>query len=122
VLAHEPRQAGSWLTFNVRQKMKMKCLACGSEKNTSEKEVYPYPEDGIIDDPICPLTVIECRGSDWRAVIVCHHCQHRLDPDMWISDRCWSSLKPNTPFDQLPFPAEDTGIRFDVETYAIAPK
>jgi hypothetical protein len=88
--------------------MKQKCLACGVEKDTSVKEIYPYPDDGIIDDePIEPFLSIECQGgpgpvSDWRFVTVCHACFHKLDPDMWISERCWLSLKPITPFDQLP--------------------
>ena len=89
--------------------MKQKCLACGVEKNPSVNEIYPYPDDGIIDDrPIGPLMTLDCQGprvgdaTDWRVVTVCHDCFHKLDPDMWISDRCWSALTPITPFDQLP--------------------
>jgi hypothetical protein len=84
--------------------MKQKCLACGVEKDTSIREVYPYPDDGIIDDePIEPLINIDCQGiSDWRVVTVCHACFHRLDADMWISERCWLALTPLTPFEQLP--------------------
>ena len=88
--------------------MKKRCLACGVEKDISVKEVYPYPEDGLIEDPIDPLSTIDCEGprigdvKDWRVVTVCHHCFHRLNPDQWISDKCWASLKPVTPFEQLP--------------------
>lgn len=89
--------------------MKQRCLACGAEKDTSTKEVYPYPDDGIIDDePIEPLMDIDCQGSrihevtDWRVVTVCHDCFHKLGVDMWISERCWLSLNPLTPFEQLP--------------------
>ena len=89
--------------------MKQRCLACGVEKDTSVKEVYPYPDDGIIDDePVEPLfSDIHCQGgigevSDWRVVTVCHDCFHKLDVDMWISDRCWLGLNPVTPFEQLP--------------------
>jgi len=88
--------------------MIQKCLACGVEKDTSIKEVYPYPEDGLIDDPIRPLfSDIHCEGgigypSDWRVVTVCHECFHKLNVDMWISDDCWLSLNPITPFEQLP--------------------
>ena len=88
--------------------MKQRCLACGVEKDTSVKEVYPYPDDGIIDDePIEPLMSIDCQGgighpSDWRVVTVCHDCFHKLDVDMWISDRCCQRLNPITPFEQLP--------------------
>jgi len=82
--------------------MQKKCLACGVEKDTSIKEVYPYPDDGIIDEPIEPLMNIDCQGADWRVATVCHECFHKLEPDMWISDRCWLALKPITPFDQLP--------------------
>jgi hypothetical protein len=33
--------------------MKQKCQACGVEKDTEVKEIYPYPDDGIIvDEPI----------------------------------------------------------------------
>ncbi len=91
--------------------MKRKCLACGVEKDTGTKEIYPYPDDGIIDDePIGPLMDIDCEGpgawqdtpGGWRVVSVCHECFHKLDVDMWISDRCLSSLNPITPFEQLP--------------------
>ena len=84
--------------------MKQKCLACGVEKDTSAKEVYPYPgEDRFIDEPIDPLITIDCQGTrGWRVVTVCHHCFHKLDVDMWISERCWRSLNPITPFEQLP--------------------
>ena len=99
--------------------MKMKCLACGVEKDTAAKETYPFPDDGIVDDePVVPLFAIECRGSDWRVAIVCHRCLHKLQPDMWISDSIWSSIMPLTPFSGLPFPAEDQHARFEVERYA----
>ena len=99
----------------------------------SVKEVYTYPEDGIIDDPIEPLHVIDCEGPvlskdeagrvlcDWRVVIVCHHCLHKLEPDLWISDRCWAKLNPITPFHDLPYPVKDPntrGTRWEVEVYA----
>jgi len=110
--------------------MEMRCLACGTVKDTSAKEVYPYPDDGVACDlPIEPLSVMDCQGpllkpagthSDWRVVIVCHHCFHKLEPDMWISDRCWESLNPVTPFERLPHPLEEEhpGDRFQVEAYA----
>ena len=105
--------------------MQMRCLACGAVKDTSVKELYPYPEDAITDDrPMAPLFVIDCRGVDWRVVIVCHHCVHRLDPDLWISDHCWTALNPITPFHELPFPLKDENTRstrFDVEAYATNP-
>lgn len=84
--------------------MEQSCLACGVLKDPSIKEVYPYPEDGLIDEPINPLMTLDCQGplGDCRVVTVCHACFHRLDPDMWISDRCWLSLDPVTPFAQLP--------------------
>lgn len=90
--------------------MKRKCLACGVEKDTSVKEVYPYPDDGFIEEPIRPLMQIDCQGTRpyidqalaWRVVTVCHVCFHKLDPDMWINDEIWESIKPVTPFEQLP--------------------
>jgi hypothetical protein len=78
-------------------------MACGVEKDTESKEVYPYPEDGLVDDPICPIFNLDCQdGRDWRCVVVCHECFHRLDPDMWISRGCWEALSPITPFEELP--------------------
>jgi len=88
--------------------MKQRCQACGVEKDSSIKEIYPYPEDGLVDDPIAPLMSIDCQGpvveggTDWRVVTVCHACFHKLDVDMWISGRCWAALTPVTPFEQLP--------------------
>jgi hypothetical protein len=84
-------------------KMKKRCLACGVEKDTEVKECYPHPEDGVIDDPTNPLFDIDCQGgNDWRKAVVCHECFHRLDPDQWISEACWQSLKPMIPFEKLP--------------------
>jgi hypothetical protein len=89
--------------------MKQKCQACGVEKDSEIKEIYPYPDDGVIDDqPITPFFDLHCQGphvadvSDWRVVTVCHNCFHRLEPDMWISDNCWKALNPVIPFEQLP--------------------
>lgn len=83
--------------------MKQKCLACGVEKDTEIKEVYPFPEDGLIDEPIEPLMRVDCQGTaDWRVVTVCHTCFHKLEVDMWISESCWRSLNPITPFEHLP--------------------
>ena len=83
--------------------MKVNCLACGVEKDTEIKEVYPYPEDGLVDYPIRPVWYLDCQdGSDWRYVVVCPECFHRLDPDQWISRRCWEHLDPITPFEALP--------------------
>lgn len=105
--------------------MKMRCLACGVEKDTSVKEVYPFPEDGMIEEPVEPLFGVECQGSfgkGWRMAIVCHTCLHKLAPDMWISEQCWLNLNPITPFEQLPTPSKDANTRFVVETYAACGK
>lgn len=88
--------------------MKVKCMACGVEKDPLRKEVYPYPEDGIVDEPVTPLWELDCQGADWRWVLVCHDCLHKLDADLWISDRCWRSLNPIVPFEKLPKYGEPT--------------
>ncbi len=84
--------------------MKEKCLCCGIEKDTEVREFYPYPDDGVVDDePIEPLMTIDCKGpADWRVVTVCHTCFHKLDVDMWISERCCQASNPITPFEELP--------------------
>ena len=87
--------------------MKQRCLACGVEKEMSLREVYPYTGDRIVvKEPIEPLMTIECEGSedgnDRRAATMCHACWHKIDPDLWISQDCWVSLHPITPFEQLP--------------------
>lgn len=86
---------------------KFKCHGCGVEKDLTQKEVYPYPEDAIVTDrPVVPLYSLECEPTDeggkWKHVMVCHHCFHKLEPDMWISERCWESISPQTAFDALP--------------------
>lgn len=88
--------------------MKMNCLGCGAEKDTEVQEPYPYPEDErLCDGPISPLFVLECQPNEskelgWRMAVVCHECFKKLDPDMWISENCWISLNPKTPFKDLP--------------------
>jgi hypothetical protein len=89
--------------------MKQRCLACGVEKDTSVKEVYPYGnDDGITDEPIEPFFRLDCQSgfglpaAEWRVVTVCHECFHKLQPDLWINNIGWQSLNPITPFEQLP--------------------
>ena len=83
--------------------MKKSCQACGVEKDTEVKEAYPYPDDGFSNEPMEPLMTIECQGTTgWRVATVCHECIHKLDVDMWISERCWLTLNPIIPFEQLP--------------------
>jgi hypothetical protein len=82
------------------------CHGCGAVKDYAVLEVYPYPDDHIVTDvPIQPLFVLEVEPEDpaglWRQATVCHHCLHRLDPDMWISERMWRGLTPVTPFAHL---------------------
>ena len=87
----------------------MQCQSCGVDKDPSVYELYPYPEsERICDDPVPPLFDIDCqpydfgKGHQWKKVTVCHHCFEKLDPDMWISRKCWEKLNPLIPFDNLP--------------------
>ncbi len=69
-------------------------------------EVYPYTGYRIVvREPIATLMTIDCEpqaGGDWRAATMRHVCLHKIDPDQWISQSCWVSLHPVTPFEQLP--------------------
>ena len=89
--------------------MKQRCQACGVEKDTEAKEIYRYPDDGVVDDrPIDPFFGLHCQGpvddgiTDWRVATVCHDCFHKLEPDMWISDDRWKALNPIVAFEKLP--------------------
>ena len=103
----------------------MKCYSCGVDKDLSVKEAYPYPEDDrLTEEPISPLMVIECSSiakksngeRDYRVVVVCHECFHKIDPDMWIGEKCWQLLNPKVPFDRLPKPADGTA-RWKTSSY-----
>jgi len=100
----------------------MKCHGCGVEKDPSVKEVYPYPSDGLTDDPMEPLITFDCSvspgGGGWKMVIVCHECFHRLDPDMWICQSIWESINPVVPFDSLPSPYDGPyQHRYELSSY-----
>ncbi len=87
--------------------MKVRCQACGVEKDPAVKEVYPYPEDGLSDGPMNPFLKLDCAfitpiNQDWRVATVCHACYHRINPDGWIDERKWTPLDPITPFEDLP--------------------
>jgi hypothetical protein len=93
--------------------MKTNCFGCGVEKDTSTLEFYPYPdEDGITDEPIEPFFILDCQGPiitndpdgycEFRMVVVCHTCFHKLEPDMWISKGCWEVINPVIPYEKLP--------------------
>ncbi len=99
----------------------MKCLGCGAVKDMLAYEVYPYPEDDrLCTKPIPPLFVLECepklKGS-WRIVIVCHECFKKLDPDMWIGERCWEGINPVVPFGQLPLNNLQPPMKWKPENY-----
>lgn len=104
--------------------MKMQCWSCGEEKDTSILEVYPYPEEErLTDSPIPPLFVIDCQpqekedGHDYRVVVVCHECFHKLDVDMWIGSNCWRKLNSKISFEKLPLYDSDNG-RGEPEDYS----
>lgn len=83
-----------------------KCLACGIEKDIRSEEIYPYEKDCIPTEiPIQPLFEIECQSdtdnTDFRIVIICHNCYHKVQPDMWMSQGEWESLNPITNFNNL---------------------
>jgi hypothetical protein len=85
----------------------MKCFSCGIEKDPAKLEQSPYcEEDGLADDPMSPLCVMECQSDTdhtiFKAVVVCLECFHKLEPDMWISEGMWQILNPRVSFDKLP--------------------
>jgi len=93
--------------------MKMSCFGCGAEKDTGVLEASPFAEeDGLTDEPIAPLFVLDCQGpkkpgdpngySEFRMVVVCHACFHALEPDMWIGKDHWDAINPKVPYDKLP--------------------
>lgn len=90
--------------------MKIKCMGCGCIKDTKKLEVYPYPEDSIVDDaPIDPIFKLDCAPQDdvpenstYKKVLICHECFHRLHPDMWIGSKCWKAINPIIRFEDLP--------------------
>lgn len=97
--------------------LKSRCLACGVEKEKGQKELYPYTgENDALDteEPIPSLMTVECEGGktrEFRMAILCHKCWHgicekRQGIDMWISEECWNSISPITPFSYLPIPLQ----------------
>lgn len=85
----------------------MNCLACGA--NGDGEAIYPYPDDCIDDsEPLPKLFCIDAvptiHGDKSRMCVVCHECWHKLDVDMWISEKCWESLSPQTKFSDLQQP------------------
>jgi hypothetical protein len=101
----------------------MRCLACHADKDLLKFETYPYsgPHDNITQDrPLEPLCCVQCEGrtpGEWGMAIMCNECFHRLSEntqgvDMWISEACWETLQPKTPFSQLP-PIKQNGDRVD---------
>lgn len=103
----------------------MKCLSCGTDKNLDINEIYPYngEYDGLTQEkPIEPLILVEAEGeTEFRMAILCHECFHNLSEntqgvDLWISEKCWLTLNPVTPFNNLPFVIEGKG-KFNPKTY-----
>jgi hypothetical protein len=81
--------------------MNVRCFGCGQLSN--EVTGGPDPEEvgqhnrwdaGVLD--------LHDSGKDCFAVVVCWKCFWSLDPDMWISGKCYNSLNPIVPLDKLP--------------------
>lgn len=87
----------------------IRCFGCNVGKDMNILEASPFAEeDGLTDDPIEPLFVLDCEGhSEFRMVVVCHKCFHALSPDMWISKNGWESINPTIPYDKLPMYADE---------------
>lgn len=45
----------------------MKCHGCGCDKDPTEKEAYPYPDEGLLSEkPICPLFELDCQPYEFN--------------------------------------------------------
>jgi len=73
------------------------CHGCGTTTDLGWVDVEPVSPG----DDTCPWP-----EQPWRRAVVCRPCFGRLDADQWISRRCWESISPAVPFDQLPFMPE----------------
>jgi hypothetical protein len=88
----------------------MKCHGCGVEKDPAVLEPCRHadPEDNCGDRLVRPFVQLDCEPHDfrkdgqWKQPTVCHDCFHKLEPDMWISERCWEFINPVVPFESLP--------------------
>jgi len=64
----------------------------------------------LVKEPIDALIELEVEDAfpdnPFRKILVCHHCYHKLRPDMWISKGCLEMIGCKTPFEKLPL-AED---------------
>jgi hypothetical protein len=93
--------------------MKIRCFGCNVEKDTEKRETYPYDADGIINDsPIQPLELfVDVQGSgkfgDFKSIIVCHECFHKLDMDQWASREEWERLGSAWSYEDLPPVTQD---------------
>ena len=73
--------------------MKQRCLACGVEKDTSVEEVYPFPEDGIMDDkPICAIDGYRVSGNITAAMMNRIVLTFRVSMVLILLKRVWPDL------------------------------
>lgn len=80
--------------------MNCTCNGCGIVKDINTREKYPY--SGMTNEPIVPFIILEVASDvEWKWCLVCHHCFHKLEPDMWISREMWESINPVASFDDL---------------------
>lgn len=57
---------------------------------------------GHVGDDVSLVDVEEQPMDGFRQALMCPRCIEAVDADLWISKRCWESINPRTPFDQLP--------------------
>lgn len=102
------------------------CFSCLSEKDTKNKEIYPYPDDDITDEPISQLFVIPVDDPNqpgFRICLICFECFHKLrlinGPDQWMSRSEWEYLNPKINFDNLPKDNLKYPARWNPELYEI---
>lgn len=91
--------------------MKVNCFACGIEKDMDILESSEFnPDFGYTNQLRAPIFVLDVDGpNEFRQTLVCHTCFIKLDPDMWISKKCWDTLNPKIQYHKLPICVE--GLR-----------
>lgn len=90
----------------------MRCFNCANEivplSDEERKKENRRIETNDIPCYYSPATVIEVLAEDvskkgCNCTVICWLCFLTIEPDMWLSERYWTELRPAVAFDKLPF-------------------
>lgn len=85
------------------------CDGCGTLIDPDKLVMYPKVEGEAsmvcTTEPVIPFTWLDVEpnsdADEYKTCNICWHCFNKVQPDMWISERCWELTPQFRKFSEL---------------------